>query len=162
MKNQLSELALQVQQEFIARHYTLSCAESCSGGLLSSLFTEHSGASDYFKAGLITYSNFAKSKFLDLSPELILKEDAVSHVVAKLMAEKCKSICQTDVAISITGIAGPKGDEQTNDVGLVYIGLSYKAIAEVERFHFEGDREAIRVQSCHAALNVILKNIRDY
>lgn len=158
MDKYLSKLAAQIQQNFIARNLTLSCAESCTGGLLASLLTEQPGASNYFKAGLVTYSNFAKSKFLNIALEVILKEGAVSEEVAKLMAQNCRISCQTDIAVAITGIAGPQGDEKVSEVGLVYIAYSEKNLTKVEKFNFSGDRSSIRNQSITAALEIILYN----
>ena len=149
--------ALEIQQYFIKNNLTLSCAESCSGGLLAAALTHHAGSSKFFIAGLVTYSNQAKNKLLFVDIELIEKFGAVSGEVASLMADNCRMLCQTDYSLSITGIAGPSGDDKTNQVGLIYIGLSCINATKLKKFLFSGTREEIRQQSVLAALEFLLE-----
>ncbi|MCQ8211799.1 CinA family nicotinamide mononucleotide deamidase-related protein [Cetobacterium somerae] len=122
------------------RNYTLSVAESCTGGMLSSTIVSVPGISKFFKEGLITYSNEAKIDRLNVNKNLIEKYGAVSKEVAKEMVIGLK----TDVGISITGIAGPEGGTKDKPVGLVYIGVKVKEKVLTFKFDFIGDREKIR------------------
>ena len=105
---------------------TISFAESCTGGLLASVITAESGSSKTFKFGIVTYSNEAKIKFLKVPKKTIKKYGAVSSETCRSMVGNLNRICKTNIAISITGIAGPKGGSKSKPVGLVYIGIYYK------------------------------------
>ena len=122
------------------RNYTLSVAESCTGGMLSSTIVSVPGISEFFKEGLTTYSNEAKINRLNVNKNLIEKYGAVSKEVAKEMVVGLK----TDVGISTTGIAGPEGGTEEKPVGLVYIGVKVKEKVLTFKFNFIGDREKIR------------------
>lgn len=156
MHSDLQELSQKILNYSINKALTISCAESCSGGLLAAALTYHSGSSQFFKSGLVTYSNEAKEKFLAISAELIEKAGAVSEEVAFLMAKNCKEQCGTTLSVSITGIAGPEGDNKTDQVGLVYIGLSGANTTIVRKFLFKGERETIRRQAVVSALEFLI------
>jgi nicotinamide-nucleotide amidase len=134
---------------------TLSLAESCTGGLVAKMITDVPGASRYFKAGWVTYSNEAKISDLAVSPELLQNYGAVSEQVAAAMADGARRKAQTDYAVSITGIAGPEGGTEQKPVGLVYIGVASAQDCSVQRFVFSADREFIRLRSALTALNLL-------
>jgi PncC family amidohydrolase len=134
----------------------IATAESCTGGLIANRITNISGASEYFEAGFITYSNRAKTSFLTVPEEVILKNGAVSHDVALLMAEGVKRATDTDIGLSVTGIAGPTGGTLEKPVGTVYIGISSKTGTFVRLFVFNGNREDIKKQTSDAALMLVL------
>ncbi|HSA06275.1 MAG TPA: nicotinamide-nucleotide amidohydrolase family protein [Candidatus Gastranaerophilales bacterium] len=113
-----------IGEMLLHKKITVSIAESCTGGLISSRLTDISGSSAYIKLNLVTYSNDAKIKTLGIQPELIKNYGAVSEPVAKAMAEKVRLVAQTDIGLGVTGIAGPDGGTPEKPVGLVYIGIS--------------------------------------
>ena len=110
----------------LKNNLTVSTAESCTGGLISSLLTDISGSSAYIKINFITYSNEAKEKYLFVSPETLKAYGAVSEQTAYEMAEGLLKQSETDYAISITGIAGPTGGSIEKPVGLAYVGIACK------------------------------------
>lgn len=137
------------------RRQTLAAAESCTGGMLSKLITDVSGSSAYFVQGYVTYANEAKTRLLGVPAELIASHGAVSREVAEAMALGCRQRAGSDLAISITGIAGPEGGTADKPVGLVYIGLA-DATGCVVTEHRLGEttgRDEIRDRTCKAALN---------
>jgi len=136
-----------------AHHYTLSSAESLTGGGFGYFITRHPGASEYFKGSLVTYVNDIKVK-LGVSQETIDKYGAVSEECAKEMAEKAQEFFSTDVAISFTGNAGPTSSEG-KPVGLVYVGIRIKDKTLVYKNLFVGDRELIRSQCIYFGVNQI-------
>jgi nicotinamide-nucleotide amidase len=131
----------------------IATAESCTGGLVAASLTAVAGSSDVFERGWVTYSNEAKSESLGVPPDLIADKGAVSLEVAEAMARGALRRSQADVAVSLTGIAGPGGGSAEKPVGLVYIGLARKdGWSQVERCLFAGDRDAVRAQSVARAL----------
>ena len=112
-----------LHKKLIEKKITLSVAESCTGGLLSSKFTRLSGSSKYFQMGLVTYSNNAKIKILKVNKNIIDKYGSVSHMCCRAMVQGLSKISKSKINISITGIAGPNGGTKDKPVGLVYIGL---------------------------------------
>jgi nicotinamide-nucleotide amidase len=134
------------------RRLTLAAAESCTGGLISSRITDVAGASDYFLAGLVTYSNEAKEKFLSVPHDLIASKGAVSAEVARAMAEGAQTAVGADIAVAVTGIAGPGGGSPEKPVGTVYMGLAARGRSWVRHHVFAGDRPAIKRQTSDEAL----------
>lgn len=144
-----------VARLLIERNRTVATAESCTGGLIAKSLTDVPGSSAYFIDGLVTYSDEAKTRLLDVPAELIAQHGAVSHQVAETMAANCRRISNADFAISVTGIAGPTGGTPDKPVGLVYIGLADAAGTKVTEHRF-GDfltREEIRDRTRKAAIN---------
>jgi PncC family amidohydrolase len=139
------------------RNWTISTAESCTGGLVSGLLTSIPGSSDYFRGGLIAYSNELKTDLLSVSPLTLKNCGAVSKETVKEMAAGVKKIFKTDVGISVSGIAGPGGGSEAKPVGTVVLGVDIpqKIITNIE--HFEGERNEIREQ---AGIQ-ILKELKD-
>lgn len=149
----------QIHQKLIAQKKTISTAESCTGGLLSSLLTQIGGSSIYFILGVTTYSNIAKEKFLNIPEKTIARYGAVSAQVASLMAINIRKKMRTDFGLSITGIAGPQGATKNKPVGTVFIGLSAQNKNSCRKFLFSGSRLSIRKKSAQAALNLLYANL---
>jgi len=144
-----------------ARGATLATAESCTGGLIAALLTELPGSSKAFVAGLTTYSNAAKTALLGVDPALIADNGAVSEPVARAMAEGALARTGADVAVSVTGIAGPGGGAPGKPVGLVHFACAARgADAEAAERRF-GDlgRERVRLESVRAALALLARGL---
>lgn len=134
---------------------SLSVAESCSGGMLASYITSIAGAAAFFKGGIVSYTNQTKINLLGVDKKLIDSYGAVSEKVALEMALRCAKIFHSDFAISITGLAGPGGDDSEQPIGTVFIAGCYNEILKVCRVQLEGSRRQIRKKSCLAALQLI-------
>ena len=134
---------------------SISCAESCTGGLLSAKITSVSGASYVFNRGIVSYSNIAKMENLSVPKEVLDEHGAVSKETAKYMAEGVRNVAGTDIGVSITGIAGPTGGTKEKPVGLVYIALSTKDKSVVRETRLDGDRDKIRELTCKNVLDLI-------
>lgn len=136
---------------------TLVTAESCTGGGIGSALTAIPGSSQVYKGGIISYTNWVKHNLLSVPQELLDTLGAVSAPVAEAMARGARQAFQADVAVSVTGLAGPGGDEFGNPVGLVFIGLSDETQTLSRRYLFSGDREQVRAQAVRAALELVLE-----
>jgi PncC family amidohydrolase len=112
--------------KLISRNLSISTAESCTGGLLSSCITSIPSASKIFNTGLITYSNSSKNKLLKIPKKILKRDGAVSKSVCILMIKNLCRITKTDICVSITGIAGPSGGSPSKPVGLIYVGIKYR------------------------------------
>ena len=141
----------------LLRGKTLCTAESCTGGMIGAALTAVSGASNVYKGGIVSYTNEVKHKLLGVDAGLLEREGAVSAPVAQAMAIGARCALDADIAVSVTGLAGPGGDEFGNPVGTVFIGYADARIATVRHFVFEGDREAVRMQAVEEALKLILE-----
>jgi nicotinamide-nucleotide amidase len=148
-------LAEVVGDKLAEQNKTLAIAESCTGGNLARLVTDIPGASDYLTCGWVTYSNEAKVRELGVSADLLENHGAVSEQVASAMAEGAREKAGTDIAIGITGIAGPAGGSDQKPVGLVYISLAWAQAGKTERFVLGGNREMIRQRAARIALNML-------
>lgn len=135
---------------------TLVTAESCSGGGIGAALTAVPGSSAVYKGGIISYTNWVKENVLNVPSKMLMTMGAVSSEVAKAMAEGARKTLQADVAVSVTGLAGPGGDEFGNPVGTVFIGYADKFRSESVACYFTGDREEIRNQAIYTALKVVL------
>ena len=141
---------------------TISTAESCTGGLLAGRLINVPGVSDVYKEGFITYTNKAKRKTLGVNKSALKKYGAVSEQTAKEMAVGAALAADTDISISVTGIAGPDGGTNEKPVGLVYVGVCIKDIVHVEEFRFSGDRANVREQTVISALGLLRKCILEH
>ena len=141
------------------RRFTISVAESCTGGLLGARITNISGSSEYFERGVVTYSNRAKTELLGVPAELIERYGAVSSEVAAAMAQGIRHTAKTDMALSVTGIAGPGGGSEQKPVGLVYIGLATSQGVKILEQRFLGDREQIRIRASQLALDMVRRHL---
>lgn len=142
------------------KNLTIACAESCTGGLLASRLTSISGSSSYIKGSIVTYSNEAKMKFLDVDENILKEKGAVSKEVATQMAEGVKKAIGSDIGIGITGIAGPTGGTDKKPVGLVYIAIAGKCGTIVKENIFSGDRENVRYRSTQQALEMVRQYLK--
>lgn len=140
------------------RGKTLVTAESCTGGGIGAALTAVPGSSDVYKGGIISYTNWVKHNLLGVDQKLLDTLGAVSAPVAEAMAEGARKVLRADIAVSVTGLAGPGGDEFGNPVGLVFIGYSDCRKTLFRRFLFPGDREAVRQNACREALKLVLEN----
>lgn len=137
---------------------TLATAESCTGGGIGAALTAVPGSSSVYKGGIISYTNWVKHNLLGVDQHLLDTLGAVSAPVAEAMAKGAREAIQADIAVSVTGLAGPGGDEFGNPVGLVFIGYSDAGKTLSRRFLFPGSREEIRQAACREALKFILDN----
>ena len=135
----------------------LATAESLTGGGIGQAITSVSGASAVFAGGIISYTNEVKHKVLGVPVEILDTCGAVSAPVAKAMAEGARKVIGADVAVAVTGLAGPDGDEFGNPVGTVFIGYADEKTAFAREYHFTGDRAEVREQTIEAALALVLE-----
>ena len=139
----------------------ISLAESCTGGMLASSITSISGASKIFTLGLVTYSNQSKIKILKVPKKIIIKHGAVSYETCLSMVQNLSKISRSNVSLSITGIAGPKGGTKNKPVGLVYIGIKKGTKILIKKYLFKSkNRFEIQKASVKSALNLILSFIK--
>ena len=135
----------------------ISFAESCTGGLLSSSITSISGSSKVFTIGLITYSNQAKINILKVPKKIIVKHGAVSYETCLFMVKNLNKISKTNISVSITGLAGPKGGTKKKPVGLVYVGIKKGNKTLVKKYLFKNkNRNSIQRTTVNKALNLVL------
>jgi nicotinamide-nucleotide amidase len=153
---ELAEVVASLLQE---RRWSLSLAESCTGGLLAARLTSVAGSSEFLDRGYVTYSNQAKVDLLGVDPALIETHGAVSEEVARAMAEGARRSARTDLAVAITGIAGPGGATPDKPVGLVFLALAGTVGDRVRRAQFPGDRDRVRRQAVQAALEMIRRAV---
>ncbi len=137
---------------------TLVTAESLTGGGIGAALTSVSGSSAVYKGGVISYTNAVKNRILGVPLEILEEYGAVSEPVARAMAEGVRKLLEADISVSVTGLAGPSGDEYGNPVGTVFIGYADAFRREVKHCLFTGDREAVRKQTAEEALKLILKH----
>lgn len=153
----LIDLADRVLKACNAGGLTLATAESCTGGLISGCLTSVSGSSSVIDRGFVTYTNEAKAEMLGVPVDLIGTYGAVSEPVARQMALGVLARTRADIALSVTGIAGPTGGTATKPVGLVYLGAARRGRPPVvERHVFGGDRDAVRLASVRRSLELAL------
>ena len=138
-----------------ARKLTIALAESCTGGLLGKRLTDVSGASDYFTTGFIAYANQAKTQWLGVREETLRTHGAVSEEVAREMAVGARAAAGSDVALSVTGIAGPAGGTEAKPVGLVWTALAAADLVKTRSFVMPGDREEVRERAAQMALALL-------
>ena len=138
---------------------TLATAESCTGGMIGAALTAVPGASRVYKAGVVSYWSEVKEKLLGVSGEDLENLGPVSMQVAGSMAQGARKLLKTDDAVSVTGLAGPDGDEFGRPVGTVFVGFDNGARTVVRQYRFGGDRDSVRRQAAEAALKLILENV---
>lgn len=153
--NALDNLCKQVLQTL--RGQTLVTAESLTGGGIGAALTAVSGASEIYKGGVISYTNEVKEAVLGVPSGILARYGAVSLWTAGYMADGVRDLMKADVAVSVTGLAGPGGDEFGHEVGTVFIGYSSRHNSVAKEFRFSGDRESVRRQTVEAALRLILE-----
>lgn len=139
--------------------YTLSVAESCTGGLIAERLTDVPGSSRYFIEGVVAYSNDAKTRTLGVEPILLMEHGAVSGHVAEAMAEGIRKRSGTDFGLAVTGIAGPDGGTEEKPVGLVYIALADDLQTQHRKLMLPGDRDLVRWRASQAALDLLRRRL---
>lgn len=143
----------EVAKILVKNNLTISVAESCTGGMVSSSLINYPGISSVFMEGCVTYSNEAKMKSLSVKEETLNSVGAVSEQCAKEMAEGVAARHNTNIGLSTTGIAGPEGGSEEKPVGLVYMGIKINDKTIVKKYIFNGDRQQIRYRACKTLLN---------
>lgn len=149
-----------VLAECRARGWKIATAESCTGGLIGASLTAIAGSSDAVDRGFITYSNAAKTDLLGVDAALIQSVGAVSEPVARAMAQGALERSLADVAVAVTGVAGPGGGSSEKPVGLVWFGLATRTGLHSESMIFPGDRAAVRAATVIHALAMISRSVR--
>lgn len=156
-----SPLVEQVSLELQKRGMMIATAESCTGGMVASAITARPGSSSVFDRGFVTYSYESKEELLNVSREILETHGAVSHECAHEMTQGALDRSWADIALAITGIAGPDGGMEHKPVGLVYIGCGLRdGAVEVHECHFKGDRDSVRAQTTDFALNLALNRLK--
>ena len=135
---------------------TFSTAESCTGGGIGAAFTAVPGSSAVYKGGIISYTNWVKETILGVDPGVLHVNGAVSEETAREMAACVRRLMKTDMAVSVTGIAGPDSDEFGTPVGTVYIGFADTKHCYAKRFFFDGDRQTVRRQAEEQAIRILI------
>ena len=152
----LGLLAERLQELCLRLGLTVATAESCTGGLVASAITDVGGSSGYFRGGIVAYSNEVKSGLLGVPEELLANHGAVSAQVAKAMAMSARTRLGSDLAVAVTGVAGPRGGTAAKPVGLTYVAVADAAGVDVRRFVWAGDRLANKDSSARAAVELLL------
>lgn len=141
------------------RDWMMATAESCTGGLIAGACTELAGSSDWFERGFVSYSNAAKTELLGVDAELISQHGAVSEPVARAMAQGAVDHAHAQLAVAVTGVAGPGGGSADKPVGTVWFGWSVNGHTDAECLRFDGDRAAVRQQTVEHALKGLLRRL---
>jgi PncC family amidohydrolase len=155
----LIALAGRLQARCLAARHTLATAESCTGGLVAHAITEIAGSSGYYLGGFVTYGDLAKRDQLGVAPDLLAAHGAVSAQVARAMAEGARERFDADLALAVTGVAGPGGGSAEKPVGLTYVAVADAGGVDVRRYHWAGDRSANKRESAAAALALLLERL---
>ena len=154
----MKKLSQSVVKLLSKKRLKISFAESCTGGLLSSSITSISGSSNIFTLGLVTYSNQAKINILKVPKRIIIKHGAVSYETCLEMVKNLNKISKTNISVSITGIAGPKGGTKQKPIGLVYIGIKKGNKILVKKNYFKSNKRIlIQKATVNKALNLVLR-----
>jgi nicotinamide-nucleotide amidase len=160
---EVSTLVARLADALLAAGWRLASAESCTGGLIAAACTERAGSSDWFERGVVSYSNEAKVALLGVPASLIASHGAVSEPVARAMAEGIARSSRADLAVSVTGIAGPTGGTPAKPVGTVWFGFALRrdGVVELQAEHrrFDGDRAQVRQASVRHALQGLLQRV---
>ena len=160
MDKKIATLAGEVAAVLTEQKLTLAVAESCTGGGLCQTLTDIPGSSAWFDRGFITYSNQAKIDMLKVSPTLLEQNGAVSFEAARAMVDGVHEHSQAELAIAITGIAGPGGGTAEKPVGTVFFGIGQKGQAvKIDKRRFKGGREEVRARSVEFVLKALLKTL---
>jgi PncC family amidohydrolase len=154
--DELLELARRAGAACRTHHARLGTAESCTGGLIGHLITEVPGSSDYFAGALVTYADEVKVGLADVPAEVLEAHGAVSAQVARAMAEGARRRLGVDIALAVTGVAGPDGGTAAKPVGLTYVAIADADGDDVRRYVWDGDRSTNKRLSAAAALELLL------
>lgn len=155
MFQEIEPLLNQIAQQLNQRQYTVSTAESCTGGLIAAALTERAGSSAFFRYGFVSYANEAKQQLLSVPESTLLQHGAVSAETVVVMAQGAVKHAQADIAISVSGIAGPTGASPNKPVGTVWFGLATPNEVYTQKCHFSGSRSEVRWQATVFALTYL-------
>tara|TARA_B100001564_G_C20046112_1_gene405431 strand:- start:23 stop:493 length:471 start_codon:yes stop_codon:yes gene_type:complete len=156
----MKKLSHKIVKLLTKKRLKISCAESCTGGLLSNTITSISGSSKVFTLGLVTYSNQSKTNILKIPKKIIMKKGAVSHETCLSMVKNLSKISKTNISVSVTGVAGPKGGTKQKPVGLVYIGIKRGNKTIIRKNLFKNkNRYSIQKSTVNQAHKMILNII---
>jgi nicotinamide-nucleotide amidase len=153
----LESLALRLGRALLVRRARVATAESCTGGWIAKAFTDVAGSSQWFESGVVAYSNAAKDALLGVPSGLIARHGAVSEAVVRAMAEGARAQLGADLAIAVSGVAGPDGGSADKPVGTVWLAWATPRDTTAEHRVFAGDREAVRRQSVAVAIKGLLE-----
>lgn len=142
-----------------ARGLTIAAAESCTGGLVGHRITAIPGSSAYFRGGIVSYADDVKVRLLGVPVPMLERHGAVSAQVARAMAEGARDVIGTDLAVAVTGVAGPSGGTEAKPVGLTYVAVAGPGGSEVRRYQWTEDRAANKERSAEAALRMLLETL---
>jgi nicotinamide-nucleotide amidase len=156
----LVALAETVGRLLVAQHRTLSLCESCTAGMLSSVVTQVPGSSRYFLGGIVAYDNSVKQNIVGVEHATIETHGAVSQEVAEEMAEGTRVRVNSDICVSITGIAGPEGGSEEKPVGLIFVAVAQQGAICTSQYRFSGPRDAVRRKACQAALELLIQVLK--
>ncbi len=149
-------LEIELGKLLTAKNLTIACAESCTGGLLTSRLTDVPGSSAYVQGSIVSYSNDVKKSVLKVQAETLKNFGAVSEQTARQMSANVRELLKTDIGVGVTGIAGPGGGTAEKPVGTVYISVSDSRKTIVKLFNFSGSRSEIKNQACDAAMQMVM------
>jgi nicotinamide-nucleotide amidase len=153
---------IEIENILREHNWTITCAESCTGGLIASKITEISGSSDIFEGSIVTYSNEIKEQELCVKKETMIKYGAVSTEVVNEMLDGVIKKFEATYAIAVSGVAGPNGGTQEKPVGTIVIGIkNIFGFSQVERFHFSGNRKTIRKKASDKAFEMIFEHFKN-
>jgi nicotinamide-nucleotide amidase len=150
-----------VGRSLVEKGFTLALAESCTGGLIAHLITNVPGSSAYFDRSMVAYSDAAKASHLLVSPDLISQHGAVSAQVAEAMVRGLKRESEPNIALAVTGLAGPTGGTPEKPVGTVFLALLSDKGLRIERFQFGGERQKIKLAAAYKALDWLRRAMID-
>ncbi len=159
----LNQLSIELGSRLKQRKLSVTCAESCTGGWIAKVITDIAGSSAYFHRGFVTYSNEAKHDMLAVSPESLARFGAVSEQVVKEMAIGALTAANADIAVAVSGIAGPEGGSEEKPTGTVWFGFAFHVDENMHtvtyRQHFSGDRNTVRLQAVIFSLKTLLEEV---
>ncbi|OTA17986.1 competence damage-inducible protein A [Xenorhabdus vietnamensis] len=159
----LNQLSIELGKRLKQRKLSVTCAESCTGGWIAKVITDIAGSSAYFNRGFVTYGNDTKHEMLGVSPESLARFGAVSEQVVKEMAAGALIAAKADVAVAVSGIAGPDGGSEEKPTGTVWFGFAFHVDEGIQTVayhqHFSGDRNAVRLQAVIFSLKTLLEEI---
>ncbi|MEH6466184.1 MAG: nicotinamide-nucleotide amidase [Porticoccus sp.] len=162
MNSDTKDLSSQLGELLLSRQFTVTCAESCTGGGIARAITDIAGSSQWFHAGFVTYANEIKQQFLGVSPEILASEGAVSEAVVKQMAEGALNASGADIAVAVSGVAGPDGGTEEKPVGTVWFAWATTNGSVVTHCNqFVGDRAAVRKAAVDQALKGLIKVLKN-
>lgn len=160
MERALEAPAEEIGRLLLEKELTIACAESCTGGLLTSTLTDVPGSSSYLMGSVVSYANDVKSRIVGVSHESLIAYGAVSEPVAREMAEGIRTLIRTDIGVGVTGIAGPGGGTADKPVGLVYIAAALRDHTLVTENYFSGTRTENKYAAVKKAITMVMNMIR--